>query len=160
MSETKRVTQHLQEDIDETRIIADVALAFGVGSVVTQIGSAGLSFITKAGTSMLSTCAAETLNYEMTTVGVQILPAIPVGYSARTVKAPLTDLTPLIEWCNSEYESIPEIKYDEFENNKTTATSFNTTFDICNHFRHSLKPAFKLLTDKFEELENREYIAE
>ncbi|KAK8880947.1 hypothetical protein M9Y10_003653 [Tritrichomonas musculus] len=165
MSETKRVTQHLQEDIDETRIIADVALAFGVGSVVTQIGSAGLSFITKAGTSMLSTCAAETLNYEMTTVGVQILPAIPVGYSARTVtpqgvNAPLTDLTPLIEWCNSEYESIPEIKYDEFENNKTTATSLNTTFDICNHFRHSLKPAFKLLTDKFEELENREYISQ
>ncbi|KAK8890694.1 hypothetical protein M9Y10_035479 [Tritrichomonas musculus] len=155
MSETKRITKHLQEDIDETRMIADVALAVGVASMCTQIGSTGISFITNTGKSMLQSCAAAPLEYEMTTTSISILPSIPVGYSLRS---PSIDLTPLKNWYNSEYQQIPEIKYEEYQNNSTTATSLITTFDICNHFRHSMKPAFKMLTEKIEEIDNNDYI--
>ncbi|KAK8853643.1 hypothetical protein M9Y10_017204 [Tritrichomonas musculus] len=155
MSETKRITKHLQEDIDETRMIADVALAVGVASMCTQIGSTGISFITNTGKSMLQSCAAAPLEYEMTTTSISILPSIPVSYSLRS---PSIDLTPLKNWYNSEYQQIPEIKYEEYQNNSTTTTSLITTFDICNHFRHSMKPAFKMLTEKIEEIDNNDYI--
>lgn len=42
MAETKRITQHLQEDIDETRIIAWTALAFGVVGTAGSAASIGI----------------------------------------------------------------------------------------------------------------------
>lgn len=91
MAETKDITQHLQKDVEQNRIIAGVALAFGVlgtvgsaESIGMQLLSKGVQFTTKNGFNLLSKCATESADgYEMLAEGVQIFEvASPVMYLA------------------------------------------------------------------------------
>ena len=159
MAETKKVTQHLQEDIDNVRVVSNVALAFGVigtvGSVASigmQLASNGISFASKAGYSMLSNCAAEGAETEMH--GTSILVGELDLFGRVISRSIQTDITPILKWCNEEYVAIPEIKYDEDDdrNSKTTACSLYTTIDMCNRFRDTLKGPFKLLATRINEI--------
>ena len=153
MAETKQVTQHLQKDVETNRIISSVALAFGVIGTVTgvssigmQLASSGISFATKAGTNMLTNLTKAPASTVANPEGYTI-------FSSLVTRSLVTDLTPLLEWCTSEYKGFPEITYeDEADNPKTSAASIYTTIDICNTFRESLKPAFKMLTNRCLEL--------
>ena len=42
MSETQQITKHLQEDINNVRVVSYVALAFGVIGTVSGVGSIGM----------------------------------------------------------------------------------------------------------------------
>ena len=120
--------------------MAGVALAFGVAgtamggaSLGMQLTSSGVQFATKNGYSMLSSCSAEAADgYEMFVEGVQIFEvASPISLRSIT-----TNISPVLEWCNSNYTPFVDIPYeDEADNPKTTATSLYTTLDICNRFR-------------------------
>ena len=156
MAETKKVTQHLQEDLDNVRMVSNVALAFGVigtvgsiGSIGMQLASNGISFATKAGMSMIQNCAAEGMEHEMAVETITIMQAI-ANLSLRSIQ---TDITPVLDWCNEEYQSLPEITYEhETDNPKTKACSVFTTLDICNRFRDTLKQPIKLLVKRINEI--------
>ena len=91
---------------------------------------------------------AEPKEIELVTIGADPF------MSVFTLRSMQTDLTPLVNWCDEEYKPLPEITYDEDdeESSRTTATSIYTTLDICNRFRDSLKPSFKLLASRINEV--------
>ena len=150
-------TQYLEKEVGKVKVMAGVALAFGVAgtamggaSLGMQLTSSGVQFATKNGYSMLSSCSAEAADgYEMFVEGVQIFEvASPISLRSIT-----TDISPVLEWCNSNYTPFVDIPYeDEADNPKTTATSLYTTLDICNRFRDSLKPLLKLLGNRVNEV--------
>ena len=160
MTETREVTQHLQKDVKTNRIIASVALAFGVigtvgssASIGMQLASNGISFAAKGGTSMLKNCAAEGMEHEMAVEATTLFSSLPLEtYTLRAANT-VTDISPLIDWVNSEYSPITDIPYEEeYDDPKCKATSVYTSIDIANRFRDSLKPAFKLLVARITEL--------
>lgn len=86
------------------------------------------------------------------------LPDIGMDPYMRTVKT-TTDLTPILEWCNKETSSLPAIKFSsEYDDPKKLVPTINGAMDICNRFRSSLKPTFKAITTKINEI-NSEYIS-
>ena len=158
MAEQKQVTDCLQKDVEKNRIIATTALAFGVAGTVgsmasigMQLGTKGIQFASKNGYQFLSCCAAEPAEVEMegTSLLVGELDLMGTIFNRSIV----TDITPVLNWCNEEYIAIPDIPVDdEARNPKTTACSLYTTIDMCNKFRETLKPVFKKLANRINEL--------
>ncbi|KAK8835647.1 hypothetical protein M9Y10_042362 [Tritrichomonas musculus] len=76
----------------------------------------------------------------------------------RTVQKTI-DLSPILDWCNKETSSLPAIKFgSEFDDPDISAITINGAIDICNRFRSSLKPTFKAITTRINEI-NNEYIS-
>lgn len=153
MATQKQVTDCLQKDVEKNRLIASTALAFGIvgtaGSIASigmQLAPQGISFATKSGSNMLTNCAKAPAKKIADAEGYTI-------FTSLITRSIVTDLTPLLEWCNSEYTPFQDIPFeDEADDPTTSATSLYTTLDICNTFRDSLKPAFKMLTNRVYEL--------
>ena len=136
-----------------------MALAFGVigtvGSIASigmQLASNGISFATKAGSNALTNCTKAAAKNVADAEGYTI-------FTSLITRSVNTDLTPIFDWCDAEYKAFPDIPFeDEADDPTTTATSLYTTLDICNTFRDSLKPAFKMLANRCceitEEVEN------
>ena len=74
--------------------------------------------------------------------------------SGTTARAITKDVTPIITWCEEEYKQLDELPFkDENDNPDTGTLTLSGAMDISNMFRESLKPAFKLLAEKVNELE-------
>ena len=151
MGQTKTIMKYMQEDIHTNRIIASTALALSAVNSFTQIGmilsSKGLQFIGQA-ESATEEAIEGVSNTERTLYHLgdgSNLPDVPVNRSMGT------DLTPILDWCN---EGLIPIEYtNEAINPKTIVVSLRDAIDLCNHFRETLKPSFKLLATKIEEVE-------
>ena len=64
------------------------------------------------------------------------------------------DITPIITWCEEEYKDLDELPFtDENDNPDTGTLILNGALDLSNMFRDSLKPCFKWLAEKVNELE-------
>ena len=82
------------------------------------------------------------------------LPDIETDPYIRAVST-TTDLTPILNWCNKEASSFPAIQFSsEYDNPDKLATTLKGTLDICNKFRSSLKPTFKALATRINEIDN------
>ena len=157
MVKTREVMQYMQRDIKTNRIIASTALAFGiigtVGSIASigmQLSSSGISFATKNGYQMMGgiTSEAQASGYESFTESVALFQSTPL--SLRSIA---TDISPVLDWSNQPYSTIPELPFEEeYDNPRTKATTLHMTIDMCNTFRDTLKPAFKLLATRINEI--------
>ena len=70
-----------------------------------------------------------------------------------------TDLTKLIEWINSEhvdprYGDYAETGEEDCNNPDNMYVSYSTVQEVGMYYRDSLKPAFKLVVDKFNDIDN------
>ncbi len=66
----------------------------------------------------------------------------------------IKDITPIITWWEEEYKQLDELPFtDENDNPDTGTLTLSGAMDISNMFRDSLKPCFKLLAEKVNELE-------
>ncbi|KAK8871989.1 hypothetical protein M9Y10_007741 [Tritrichomonas musculus] len=64
------------------------------------------------------------------------------------------DITPIITWCEEEYKDLDELPFTDENNNPDTGTLIlNGALDLSNMFRDLLKPCFKWLAEKVNELE-------
>ncbi|WP_300485523.1 hypothetical protein, partial [uncultured Brachyspira sp.] len=169
MGQVRTVMKYMQEDITQNRIIASTALAFSIVSMVgsaasigMQLSSKGIHFISNAshtGYNRMGNFTAEAScgDYEMLTEGVRIVgteESVLPSSATRSILSS-TDISPVLTWSNSEYTKFIDLPFEDERNDpKITATSLYTTLDVCNQFRDSLKPLFKLLATKINEIES------
>ena len=74
--------------------------------------------------------------------------------SGTTARSITKDITPIINWCEEENKQLYELPFTDGNDNPDTGTlTLSGAIDISNMFRDSLKPCFKLLTEKVNELE-------
>ncbi|WP_347294444.1 hypothetical protein, partial [Helicobacter typhlonius] len=103
------------------------------------------------------TAEASCGDYEMLTEGVRIVgteESVLPSSATRSILSS-TDISPVLTWSNSEYTKFIDLPFEDERNDpKITATSLYTTLDVCNQFRDSLKPLFKLLATKINEIES------
>ena len=65
-----------------------------------------------------------------------------------------TDVSPVINWCNSEHKQLYNITFEnENENPKEYLLSFEAAYELCNQFRETLKPVFQIIGLKIDEFE-------
>lgn len=157
VSRTEQVTQHLEDDVDNLRIVSWTALAFGVAGTAGSIGSIGMqlfpdgiSFPTIKGGGFL-----KRLFSHKSTKGMSDLVRNSINFMSGTTARSITkDITPIITWCEEEYKQLDELPFtDENDNPDTGTLTLSGAMDISNMFRDSLKPCFKLLAEKVNELE-------
>ena len=116
VSRTETVTQHLEEDVDNLRIVSWTALAFGVAGTVGSIGSIGMqlapegiSFATGNGGGFL-----KRLFSRKSTKGLSDIVRNAINFMSGTVARSITkDITPIITWCEEEYKQLDELPYTD-----------------------------------------------
>ncbi|KAK8840029.1 hypothetical protein M9Y10_031314 [Tritrichomonas musculus] len=171
-------TSSLEYDEENTRMISYVALAFGIAGTVGSAISIGmqinpncikfptktLSNTTKSG-GILQRIGTklESFGKNFKTWWRSIFKNGPYEIELEEIMLARgnqkVDLTPLIEWCEKEYEPLPdETMEDDFDDPEKAVLSIRATEELCNQFRDSLKKPFKLLASKIEEIDNNDYI--
>ena len=159
------VVQHIQKDIKTLKLEAGFALALSCVSTVLSVGNtlelAGnyisigfgkLKNLINNGYMRIEGSETE-IEMAMEDAGWNL---VPVEYM-RSVGN--TDLTPLITWINAphvkpKFSDKYASKDDDGYNPENIYVSYATTHDLCMYYRDSLKPVFKKLVDKFDDVEN------
>ena len=85
----------------------------------------------KCGYNILSRCFVKTGPNEMNGTNISL------RLSSFFQHSLITDITPIWVWWNEEYTAIPSISYE--------SDNLICLSDLCNRFRDTLKPVFKLL---------------
>ena len=179
MAEQMAKTKYLSDKVDEVDMKANVGIALGaMGCVLgaTGIGVAGkaLAFSKNAlgqvkqlsGTvsRISSDLYGDVGGGFINEYGEMILDDIKQGtgrilgdgsslprlFMTRSIT---TDLTPILEWCDKEYVEFDKIPSNDDTNDPDQlAMTLTCTLDICNRFRDSLKPTFKQIATRINEV--------
>ena len=148
MAVQKLKTQYLECELDKVRITAEAGLVIGSISLGLQLTAGGLNFLGElpgilSGLSSRIVCGG----YEPLVEAAAMAGSF-ITYSLRT------DLTPLFEWCDKVYEPF------EFENEidkriaETSTPTLEGVLDLCNRFMNAIKPTFKLIATRINEMES------
>ena len=163
------VVQHIQKEMKTLKIEAGFALALSVASTVLSVGntlelagnyiSLGFGkikniinngYVRVASSESGVDMNAEDLTYNLLNLNVR---------NALTYESSNVDLSGLMTWINSEHikpkfsDKYASTEDDEY-NPENIYISYASTHDLCIRYRDSLKPAFKLIVDKFIDEEN------
>ncbi|KAK8895670.1 hypothetical protein M9Y10_024140 [Tritrichomonas musculus] len=68
------------------------------------------------------------------------------------------NLEAICEWCEREYQPITSINFNEEDGDDDPSKVLMTmpaTIDICNRFRHTLKPVINVIANKVNELDDK-----
>ena len=162
MVQVKDITQHLEHDVKNLRIVSYTALAFGIAGTIGSAASIGMQLFPN-GISLISNSISSFFRGMFSKIRVAGQPnwtRLQMLLGNIAVRSISTDLNPIIEWCNSEYKQLDDITFEnEDENPNQYSLSVEATYEVCNQFRETLKPAFKLLATKINELASNEYIS-
>ena len=162
MVQVKDITKHLEHDVKNLRIVSYTALAFGIAGTIGSAASIGMQLFPN-GISLISNSISSFFRGMFSKIRVAGQPnwtRLQMLLGNIAVRSISTDLNPIIEWCNSEYKQLDDITFEnEDENPNQYSLSVEATYEVCNQFRETLKPAFKLLATKINELASNEYIS-
>ena len=149
MAVQQQKTQYLEHEIDKINVKANVALVMGAVATGLSITSIGLQFKGQIG-GFLKRMMSNRTN---TTAFRKIRDAAELPLFDLRMRSISTDLTPILTWCETEYEELPDITFDDdFDDPETATLNAYATRELCNKFRDSLKPAFKMLCNRVSEV--------
>ena len=147
--------------------VAGKALSFAsktVGGAVKEGGECVNTVIQMGGDSLgpaVQTNIYDVLEDELPDIGFDIwfddLKPIPIG-RARALAAKTNKLEAICEWCEKEYQPITSINFNEEDGDDDPSKVLMTmpaTIDICNRFRHTLKPVINVIANKVNELDDK-----
>ena len=108
----------------------------------------------------------DVLDDELPDIGFDIwfddLKPIPIGIASSRALATSNDgtnkLKAICEWCEREYQPITSIDFNEEDGDDDPSKVLMTmpaTIDICNRFRHTLKPVINVIGSNVNELDDK-----
>lgn len=150
-------TKYLKAETDKLEVISGIALGFAVAGSVLSVGTSfsasGITFGTQ-----IKGGNTQGLGSIRGTVSTLTDEAIE-GLLLEEILAPMirtitVDLSPVLNWCDSSYSDIiiPYDENDEFDDPEARAMTLQGLMVLCNRFRDSLKPVFKTICQKVEEV--------
>ena len=161
MAETREITQHLEMDLKKTKIISYTALAFGIAGTIGSVASIGMQLM-PAGisfTQLLGNAGESITNFfrgiwsKVKITGSPNWTRLRILLGNPAVRSISVDLEPIICWCDEEYVQLDNMSFeDERDNPEEAALSIEAAYEICNQFRETLKPVFKKICQKVEEV--------
>ena len=152
MTEVKDITQHLENDVKNLRIVSYTALAFGIVGTVSSATSIGMQLFPH-GIKMISSFFRGLFD-KVRVAGAPNWTRLQMILGNPAIRSISTDISPIIEWCNSSYKQLDDITFEnEDDNPNEYSVSVESAYEIGNQFRETLKPVFKLLVEKINEIE-------
>ena len=165
--------QYLENEVEKIKIMDGIGMAFSVvagaviyGPKILEIGGNFLKIGTNAIRNLCSrftsTAEVDMLNFLEEDFVENLLPFEPlVTYSETENEESKVDLTNMLEWINTEHvepkfsSKYAETGADDCNNPENMYVSYYAVQNTCMYYRDSLKPAFKLIIDKFDEVDER-----
>ena len=178
MAEQMSKTKYLEKEVDKIDMKANIGIALGAAGCVlgaTGIGVAGKSLaFSKDAIGQVKQLSGTVANIERDLYGVgegyvnsygeKILDDISSGTGKilgdgsnlprlMTTRSITTDLQPILVWCDEEYKEFNKIPHTEdIDDPDQLAMTLTATLDVCNRFRSSLKPTFKHIVNRINEM--------
>ena len=168
LHQVERVVQHIQEEVNTLKIEAGFALALSCAATVLSVGNtlelAG-NYISLGFGKLRNLCSRGYVRLAESSSEVEMLSEdmiqnpLFIDVIPQALTYDKTEMTKLVNWINAEHVD-PKFsdKYasteDDGLNPENIYISYATTQNLCIHYRDSLKPAFKLIVDKFDDIDN------
>ena len=164
--------QYLENEVQKIKIMDDVRMLFSAVSGAVMYGpkllEIGGNFL-KLGTSAIrNLCSRFTRNsanqlidfLEDDIVDNALPPLVTFALRAADSETKV-DFSGLLDWINADHaepkfsDTYVEDGEDDCNNPENMYVSYYTVHNACLYYRDSLKPAFKLMVDKFDEVDER-----
>ena len=141
MAEQQQKTQYLEVEVGNVKIMAGVALGFSALNSISMF-EGGIDFPANG-----------------VFRGIISKPRLPGepswGLPLFDLRSISTDIQPILDWCNEDYKELDPLTNDtDLYNLEEVSISAEAAYEICNKCRETLKPAFKTLATKINEIES------